>query len=267
MKYPGGIKATAAIIAVSFILTGCGENKTEIPLPQNITQSSPDSNSSDKPDEASASVPDASGVTESSTDNSSESVTSETNTDVPTVATERGYDYETMIASMESELGMNSSDMGYLLPWCTFWLTAHLRAVGVDVSGGYACDVVVTALNNGIGEYYSFRKKNTDSLPDLGLSDEGMKLVHQVSRKDVTPERGDIILYRWVEDEEYNWSHVGVVKDYDPKTKTIFTIEGNTLTPEDDATDDPIIEDDDSRRHVENRERAYDANVVGILRI
>ena len=161
------------------------------------------------------------------------------------------YDYETVIANMSADLGKDGPDLGYYDAWCAYYVSDQLRRVGINIGcQPTPCDVVLEALNRGYGTYYSFREKNYDSLCYWGLSSSGKQRVVHTDRGSVTPQRGDIIIYRFNNEESrYQWSHVGIVTGF--SGNTVYTIEGNTgrsLT-------------------VMNRTRDYNCEVVGLLRI
>lgn len=162
-----------------------------------------------------------------------------------------GYDYETVISNMYADLGKDGSDLGYYVAWCAYYVCDQLRRAGVDISReGNPCDLVLAAVNNGMGTYYNFRDKNYDSLVYWGLNSTGKQRVVRTSRDYVTPQRGDIIIYRWSDESSaYNWSHTGIVTGY--SNGTVYTVEGNT----------------GSYGTVMTRSRDYNYEVVGLLRL
>lgn len=161
------------------------------------------------------------------------------------------YDYETLIANMTADLGKDRYDLGYYDEYCAYYVSDQLRRVGIDI--GFQptpCDVVLGALNRGYGTYYSFREKNYDSLCKWGLSSSGKQRVVHTDRGSVTPQRGDIVIFRFSwESSKYQWSHCGVVTGFDGST--VYSIDGNT----------------GSSLTVMNRARDYNYEVVGLLRI
>ncbi len=162
---------------------------------------------------------------------------------------ECGYDCDKMLAAMYEQMDKTTEDLGFDTPWCALWLTAHLRENNVTVYGANPCAVVISALENGQGTYYNFREENYNSLVENELSEEGLKRVEQTTRDKVTPCRGDIIIYHWTDDTEYNWSHIGVATSYDEENNILHTCEGNV--------DEGVVG---------YRNRYYDANIAGILR-
>ena len=177
---------------------------------------------------------------------------SESKQDDPPVVT-AGYDVEAVIAAAQSQLGMTGSQLGYTDDWCAYYASDLLRNAGVNISrSAYPRDIVISALNNGLGTFYCFRDNNLTSLKKNGLSKSGLNRVTSTTRSNVTPQRGDIITYLWTSDDDgyINWSHVGIVTGYDASTNTIYTVEGNT-----------------SGGKVANRSRSYNSEVVGLLRL
>lgn len=163
-----------------------------------------------------------------------------------------GYDYEKVIKTATAQIGTKGYKLGYDCAWCAYYVSDLLRGVGVKINrSANPRDLVISATNSGLGTYYSFRNANVKSLKESGITNTGLKNVVSVSRSDFTPQRGDIIIFRWLDEEpQYNWSHVGIVTGYDANSKTIYTVEGNT-----------------SGSIVNARTRDYGNAVVGFLRI
>ncbi len=163
-----------------------------------------------------------------------------------------GYDYEAVIRTATNQNGTKGSELGYNVAWCAYYVSDLLREAGVKVNrSANPRDLVISATNSGLGTYYSFRNANVTSLKESGITQSGLKNVVSTSRGEFTPQRGDIIIFRWSDEEpQYNWSHVGIVTGYDAQSKTIYTVEGNT-----------------SGGIVDDRERSYGSTVVGFLRI
>lgn len=159
-----------------------------------------------------------------------------------------GYNVGSILNLASKDLGKTRAQLGYKVDYCTLWLTSVIRSSGVSLkSAANPRDLVVYALNSGLGTYYSFRSTNTTNLKQNGL--KRTDLVVNSSRNKVTPQPGDIVVYLWNEDVgRYNWSHCGFVKSF--SQNTIKTIEGNT-----------------SGGIVAERNRPYDSTVVGILRL
>lgn len=158
------------------------------------------------------------------------------------------YNADAVISAAKKNTGKTGSQLGYNVAWCAYYVSDILRSNGVSIArAANPRDLVVNALNSGLGKYYSFRTKNTQNLKQNGL--KRTDLVVDTSRNNVTPQKGDIIIYLWPEDTaSYNWSHVGIAQSY--SKGTIKTIEGNT-----------------SGGKVAERDRSYDSSVVGILRL
>lgn len=163
-----------------------------------------------------------------------------------------GYDYEAVIRTATNQIGTKGSKLGYNDAWCAYYVSDLLREAGVKVNrSANPRDLVISATNSGLGIYYSFRNANVTSLKQSGITQSGLKNVVSTSRNEFTPQRGDIIIFRWSDEEpQYNWSHVGIVTGYDAQSKMIYTVEGNT-----------------SGGIVDDRERYYGSTVVGFLRI
>ncbi len=164
-----------------------------------------------------------------------------------------GYNVESVIAAAQAQLGMRKSNLGYTDDWCAYYVSDLLRNAGVNIKrSANPRDLTISALNNGLGKFYCFRDNNITSLRKNGISGSGLNRVQRVSRNQVTPQRGDIIMYLWADDDDgiTNWSHVGIVTGYDARTNTVYTVEGNT-----------------SGGKVANRARNYNSEVVGLLRI
>lgn len=169
-------------------------------------------------------------------------------------AVNSGYDVEGVIAAAQSQLGMTGPQLGYTGDWCAYYASDLLRNAGVNISrSAFPRDIVISALNNGLGTFYCFRDENLTSLRNNGLSDSGLSRVVSTTRGSITPQRGDIVCFLFDKDNNgyYNWSHVGIVTGYDASTNTLFSIDGNTTNS--------LI--------VANRDRAYDRQVVGLLRL
>lgn len=159
---------------------------------------------------------------------------------------------ENAISWMTSREGWTRKDMGYSCDWCTLAISDGLRSAGYSICRSYnPRDLVIDICDNhSMGTFYCFRDKNVQSLKNNGMSSSGLKRVKSVSRSDVTPSRGDIVIYLWKGDTQYNWSHCGIILDYDPIGNKITTIEGNT-----------------SGGVMSTRTRSYSSEVVGILRL
>lgn len=160
---------------------------------------------------------------------------------------------ENAIFWMTSREGWTRKDMGYSCAWCALAVSDALRTADFPICRSYnPCDLVIDICDNhSMGTFYCFRDKNLQSLKNNGMSSSGLKRVKSVSRSDITPRRGDIVLYLWKGDSaQYNWSHTAIVLDYDPANNKIKTIEGNTLNGV-----------------MAKRTRSYNSEVVGILRL
>ena len=161
-----------------------------------------------------------------------------------------GNKMEKVIQEINQNIGKSGAAIGYHQDYCSFILSDTMKRNGIPVaSSPTPCDLVVSALNSQLGTYYSFRENNVKSLKENGL--RSTKAVATSSRSNFTPKRGDILCFLWKDDVGiYNWSHAGIVLDYDSKSKQIKTLEGNT-----------------SGGIVAQKTRSFDSQVVGILRI
>lgn len=158
------------------------------------------------------------------------------------------YNAAAIIATARKDIGKTGAQLGYTVPWCAYYVSDLLRSNGVSIArAANPRDLVVNILNSNQGVYYSFRSQNTTSLRDAGL--KNTSLVTETSRSNITPQAGDLVVLLWQEDiGNYNWSHVGIVQGY--SNGQIKTIEGN-------VTGGVVAE----------RTRAYNSEVVGILRL
>ena len=157
---------------------------------------------------------------------------------------------ESSISWMEYRQGWNKDDMGYKYDWCTAALCDAMIDSGYDICRTWnTCDFVIDICDNhGMGTFYCFRNANYQSLKNNGMSKSGFNHVIKTSRSDFTPQRGDIVVYRWSDDFGYNWSHIGIITNY--SNGTLYTIDANT-----------------SGGKVAKRTRSYNSEVVGILRM
>lgn len=157
---------------------------------------------------------------------------------------------EDAISWMVEREGWKKADFGYKWEWCTAAVSDAMKNSGYKICRTLnPCDFVIDVCGeHDMGTFYCFRAENLKSLKSNGMSKSGLKHVKSVSRDDITPQRGDIVIYRWSDDNGYNWSHIGIVTGY--SKGEIYTIEGNT-----------------SGGKMAKRTRSYNSEVVGILRM
>lgn len=170
---------------------------------------------------------------------------------VSTNYTLTGNQANDVIAVAKAQLGKTKSDFGWTVDWCAYFVcwagqTAKAKFPS-PTSAGNGRALTAWFVNNSAGTFYYFRDANyTNLINNEKISNKGLCV--KSSRSSFVPKKGDIVLYLWSEDVgQYNWSHVGLVESY--SNNTLKTVEGNT-----------------SGGVVANRSRAYDSQVIGIIR-
>lgn len=163
---------------------------------------------------------------------------------------------ESALKLAAKNIGKTRSDLGYSGDWCAYYVSDCLKGANLNIGKqSTPRKVVQKILENNQGTYYSFRHGNIVSLKNKhNLKSSAFAHIKETTRPAVIPKPGDIVIFLWSKDkkEGYNWSHVGFVESYNPKTGVIKTVEGNTGSY-------PGV--------VARKNRSYDSTVVGILRI
>lgn len=163
-----------------------------------------------------------------------------------------GNQADDIITVAKAQIGSNGKEMKMPDPenWCVYFVRWAGYTVGANFPSshiGRSQNLIAWFLNNNAGTFYYFRDANYKNL----ISDQKIKnknLCVKSSRSSFSPQKGDIVFYLWSSDVgSWNWSHAGIVESY--SGGKLYTVEGNT-----------------SGGIVRARDRAFDSQVVGILR-
>lgn len=139
-----------------------------------------------------------------------------------------------------SDFGFRGSWCGYFISWCA--KEAGVSCVPDTISGGRSS--IAHIVENNLGEFYCYTDalvhsndsyknwsiyKYLSSHPEHKLNSTGRNHMHEVSRGDFKPLKGDIVVFLSKNDHTHpQFSHVGLVReDYSGKGP-LLTVEGNT---------------------------------------
>lgn len=176
-----------------------------------------------------------------------------------------GNEADDIISVAVAQNGLTAGDFGFSGNWCGKFLSwcgkqANSSHISQNITGGLTA--VKLEVEDGLGEFYCFSDSTTNTTGQtmfrylngnntFTISKSGLTRIHEVSRNNFSPRKGDIIIFLWSDDYvEPQFSHVGFVRsNYDGKG-TVYTVEGNT-----------------SNGRVALKSRSYrDTQIVGFVR-
>lgn len=174
-----------------------------------------------------------------------------------TTTSSNGYK---LIEAARADKDKNYASMGFSRNsnWCAKSVGLWLKTIGIDLgSTPVVNDVVERLVAWGYSaEAYVFRDtRNKFTNDNLNKLYGAAKATEIEDRYSVEPKPGDIICFRWVDSPYENYSHIGIVVDYNPSTRQITTIEGNT------GSSNP------NYSLVMERTRDFDNQVVALVRL